>query len=89
MNAKQDIGSKPVKVFQSGDCCVEVFINNTIENRHMVQYAEVSFAKLSPQEGFTKGAEILRQTDLPAAIVTLGAAHDWIRRLTQGGRQGI
>jgi len=89
MNTKQDMKSEPVKVFQSGDCCVEVFINNTIENGHMVRYAAVSFAKRSPQGRFTKGTGILRQTDLPAAIVTLGAAHDWIRRLTPGGRQGI
>ena len=88
MNAKQDLEFKPVKVFQSGDFRAEVFINNIIENGRMVQQTKVSFVKMPSSEGIANDTAILKRSDLPAAIVTLGAAHDWLRRIAQD-KEGV
>lgn len=73
---------KPAKVFRHGACSACVFFNPVQRsNGETVQLPSVSFAKLYAKHGLLRSTSSLRPEDLPAAILVLGQAYEWLKQL--------
>ena len=75
---------RPEKVFWCGSCCAQVFISTETVNGRKVKRSVVSFGKQCSGDGLPRGTATLHQDDLPGAIVALGEANDWLRRVAFG-----
>ena len=71
---------RPVKVFRCGSCCAHIFVGSVTVNGQHVKRPIISFGKQYVEHGLPRKTSTLQQDDLPAAILALGEANDWLRR---------
>ena len=74
---------KPTKVFRHGACSACIFFNPVQRNGETVELPSVSFAKLYAKRGLLRSTSSLHPEDLPAAIVVIGQAYEWLRQLEE------
>ena len=76
-------GRKPAKVFRHGACSACIFFNPVERSGESVELPSVSFAKLYTKRGLLRSTSSLHPEDLPAAIVVIGQAYEWLKQLEE------
>lgn len=81
---------KPTKIFRQGACSACIFFNEVMRDGRRIERAKVSFARLYRKDGRWKVTRSLNREDLPAAILVLGQAYEWLEQfeVESSGRRG-